>query len=72
MLGCGLFFGRLIQNPFNIFDYYVDFEDVNYTTAFKMRNEANVVRLTLSYKINNYRPVRRNEEQMQSIQGGVF
>jgi len=62
-----------IMNPFNIFDYYVDIKDPEFTSEFRMRTEANVVRLSLSYRINNYRPEKRNEEQMNNInQGGMF
>jgi outer membrane cobalamin receptor len=61
------FFKRLTvvvnyNNPFGIYQYHSENRDINLYNTFHIWNEPNVVLVSLSYKINNYKPVRRAEE----------
>ncbi|MHC1708673.1 MAG: outer membrane beta-barrel protein [Bacteroidales bacterium] len=49
-------------NPFNIYQYHARNKDTNLYNTFHIWNEASVVVFSLSYKINNYKPIRRSEE----------
>lgn len=53
-----------VNNPFNVYQYHARNKDANLYNTFHIWNEANVVMFSLSYKINNYKPVRRNEENI--------
>ncbi len=50
------------NNPFGIYQYHSENRDINLYNTFHIWNEPNVVLVSLSYKINNYKPVRRADE----------
>jgi outer membrane receptor protein involved in Fe transport len=51
-----------INNPFGLFVYASEMNDPLFHSTFSMNNEANVITLGLSYKINNYKATRRTED----------
>jgi outer membrane receptor protein involved in Fe transport len=52
------------NNPFNMFKYESENKVNNLYNTFKTRDEANVIKFNISYKINNYKPVQRKEENI--------
>ena len=49
-------------NPFGVYQYHSENKAKNLYNTFHIWNEPNGLIFSLSYKINNYKPVRRNEE----------
>lgn len=61
------FFKRLTMvvnynNPFGIYQYHSENRDTHLYNTFHIWNEPNVLLVSFSYKINNYKPVRRADE----------
>ncbi len=60
-----------VRDPFNMFKYNLILDNPTFYTDFTMRNETPVVRLSLSYRINNYQR-RQQEEEINIGGGGMF
>jgi hypothetical protein len=62
-----------INNPFNIFRFSTSMADQYSNSTVSMTREANVIRFSLSYKLNNYKPIRNEEVKPGNIErGGNF
>ena len=61
-----------VRDPFNMFKYNMILDNPTFYTNFKMRNETPVVRLSLSYRINNYQRRQQQEEEIDVGGGGMF
>lgn len=51
-----------VNNPFNIYQYRSENKAANLYNTFHIWNESPSIIFSLSYKINNYKPVQRREE----------
>jgi outer membrane receptor protein involved in Fe transport len=58
-----------INNPFNIFTFETNNSDRFTNSTLRMTREANVIKISLSYKINNYKPVKTNIDKPGNING---
>jgi hypothetical protein len=58
-----------VRNPFNIFEMKLKNSGPKTSSTIIMTREANVFKISISYKINNYKPSERNNEKQNNTSG---